>query len=376
MFIETSDFPELLSSGAALLDVRAEIEFESASLPRTYSAPILTTSEREAVGICYADHGQDAAIALGHQLVHGETKLARIEAWKTIVQEQRARAVMCWRGGMRSQLAQEWLLQSGIAVPRIRGGYKALRSYLLGVLPELLNQCHIIVIGGKTGCGKTALLESIQSQFGVLDLEALANHRGSAFGDVLGEQPTQSTFENHLVVALLQLTHAGKRHIIVESESRLIGRLALPNALCEAMSNAPFIELQCTEQERIDRTINEYVICNPLLSSLPDNQRLNTLREYLRRSIEKISRRLGGVRTQEALKCIDEACTRSEPTAHQDWISSVLTDYYDPFYARYLEANASRTVFRGTKSSVCSYLTSSILDCSAHHGDTGQNPLR
>ena len=129
---------QLFLDDTPFLDVRAEIEFEKGTFPTSHNLPILTTEEREQVGLAYQEQGHDEAVALGHELVHGEVRETRINAWREFISENDDAYLYCWRGGMRSALAREWLKDTGVEIPLIRGGYKALRSTLLDELDSLV----------------------------------------------------------------------------------------------------------------------------------------------------------------------------------------------------------------------------------------------
>ncbi|MCB1637923.1 MAG: tRNA 2-selenouridine(34) synthase MnmH, partial [Thiothrix sp.] len=233
----------MLVSGQPLLDVRAPVEFGAGAFPGSVNLPLINDTEREAVGRCYKQAGQDAAIALGLALISGDVKAGRIAAWKTFLQAVPAqeRVLYCFRGGLRSRIAQQWIYaHTGLVCPRIRGGYKALRRYLLDQLEILPGQFQNWVLSGRTGCGKTRFLSDFRQQ---IDLEGLANHRGSAFGPNITPQPTQIAFENALAIALLRQRDAGQPALLFEDESRNIGSVHLPPSLLEALRESPLVVL-------------------------------------------------------------------------------------------------------------------------------------
>ena len=199
---EIDSFSEIFKSNIPLLDVRAPIEFKEGSFPHAYNYPIMSDSERNQIGICYKEHGQNSAISLGHELVSGKTKAQRIDQWSKFVKNYPNGALFCFRGGLRSKISQEWIYEhSGVSYPRIKGGYKALRTFLLSEMERISSKMNFLVIGGQTGCGKTILLNKFDNS---LDLEGYANHRGSAFGNNVTPQPKQIDFENHLIVDLIK----------------------------------------------------------------------------------------------------------------------------------------------------------------------------
>ena len=160
------DFTQLFIGDTPLIDTRAPIEFDQGAFPFTQSLPLMSDSERELIGTCYKNKGQEQAVALGHELVQGEIKQARLDAWLEFIKNNPNGALYCFRGGMRSQITQEWIYEaSGINYPRIKGGYKALRRFLIDETDRIMGQVTPIVIGGQTGCGKTLLLDQLKETF-------------------------------------------------------------------------------------------------------------------------------------------------------------------------------------------------------------------
>lgn len=133
---DSDDYPRIFLQDVPLIDVRAPIEFQQGAFARAVNLPLMIDSERQAVGTCYKQHGQQAALALGHRLVNGKLREQRTAAWLAACAERPAGYIYCFRGGLRSQLVQQWLHEAGVDYPRITGGYKALRNYLLGVLTQ------------------------------------------------------------------------------------------------------------------------------------------------------------------------------------------------------------------------------------------------
>ena len=202
------DLKQLLVSGVAMLDTRAPVEFELGAFPTSCNLPLMSDDERRVVGTCYKTSGQDAAIELGHKLVSGLVKARRVESWLHFFKQHPEAVLYCFRGGLRSRITQQWLSEHGVGVPRVQGGYKALRRFVLEQL-EQLPQCYqALVISGRTGSGKTRFLQHYQQK---TDLECLANHRGSAFGPQVTPQPTQIAFENALAVDLAAEAGQGLR---------------------------------------------------------------------------------------------------------------------------------------------------------------------
>lgn len=343
-------FDALLLAERPLLDVRAPMEFQKGSIPGACNLPLLEDDERERVGRCYKQQGHDAAVALGHKLVNGAAREARIEAWYQWAKENPEGLLFCFRGGQRSQITQRWLAEAGAVVPGLSGGYKALRQHLLAIIDRESPRLPWRVVGGRTGVGKTRFLDTLPR---ALDLEGLAVHRGSAFGPKATPQPTPINFENALAVALLRLAQA-PGGIAIEDESRAIGRLSVPEPLAEAMKAAPLYLLEADLEARVDLTFEEYITDGLAdhLAAYGEGAGFDAFATYLRGALGKIERRLGGARYQTLLSVLNEAlddqAQGGKGLLHRVWIETLLTDYYDPMYDYQLEKKQDRVVFSGT----------------------------
>lgn len=357
---DTSDYSHIFLNCKALMDTRAPVEFARGSFPGAINLPLMTDSERQAVGTCYKTRGQQAAISLGHELVHGETKARRIEAWLEFARSHPDGYLFCFRGGLRSQIAQDWMREAGVDYPRISGGYKAMRRFLLDNLEHTLGNTPALVLGGQTGCGKTELLLSLPAY---IDLEGLANHRGSAFGRRVGGQPAQTGFENALSVAMLRQTrNHPTRALLLEDESKLIGRMFLPLALQDVMKSAPLVLLESSVDERIEHTYRNYILDNlkDWQAQAGDNEGFRLFAEELRQSLHKLRRRLGGERYSALAKLMERALASHEAgneELHRAWIGQLLTGYYDPMYAWQLEQKSQRIIFRGNEAAVHDFIS-------------------
>jgi tRNA 2-selenouridine synthase len=316
-----------------LIDVRAPVEVARGALPGAVSLPLMTDDERHAVGLRYAEAGQDAAVALGWA-VAGPHLPERTAAWRRVV-DTGPTAVACWRGGLRSRLTVELIDRPDVA--RVVGGYKAIRTLLARGLGTQVARHDLVVVTGLTGAGKTDFLVALGGAPGttVLDLEGLAHHRGSAFGAEDAPQPAQATFEN-AVGASLRLAPAGL--VVVEDESRWVGRRTLPEALHAAMVAAPRVVLEADDAERIARLYVGYVR-GPTARHGADAVRARLLGDLAR-----VRQRLGGAR-HDAIRDRIEAATGAwhDPDAHAPWIAALLAEYYDPLYRKAL-ARAPRSV--------------------------------
>ena len=354
----------LLAAATPLLDVRAPAEFARGALPGAVNVPLLDDDERRQVGITYKREGADAALALGHRLVSGAVRQARERAWLAFLRNHPDAWLTCWRGGQRSAIAQAWLRELGADVPRVPGGFKALRQICLDVLDVAPRQRRWLVLGGRTGSGKTELLQTLP---GAIDLEGLARHRGSAFGARQTPQPAPVTFENALAVAWLQHRHD---RLVVEDESRTIGRLALPESWHAHMQTVPVALLEVPLAERVANIVREYVD-QPLAQGVPPAALYARYSDALRR----IERRLGGARRQAVQTELDRAFASGD---HDPWVARMLEWYYDPMYDHQLAAKQTRIVVRGDAVSVRAYLHAQAGDRDRDHeaGTPEQTPAR
>ena len=149
---QTDDYRSLLLNDTALLDVRAPVEFNQGAFPFAENFPLINDQEREEIGIRYKGLGQDEAIRLGHQLVHGKIKSERVNYWQNFFKQHPQGVLYCFRGGMRSKISQQWIYEkTGIIYPRIKGGYKAMRRFLIDELETSAFQINPIMLGGRTG---------------------------------------------------------------------------------------------------------------------------------------------------------------------------------------------------------------------------------
>jgi tRNA 2-selenouridine synthase len=331
--LTASDFTSLLVGSTRWIDVRAPVEFQEGAIPGAVNLPLLTDSERHAIGLTYKNEGQEAAIRLGHELVSGRVREERVAGWKKEIEAHPDAVIYCFRGGLRSQITQSWLAEAGIHRPIIEGGYKALRQFLLAALETQIDKLAFEVVTGPTGSGKTAYIHASGKPF--IDLEDLAKHRGSAFGSLPEAQPSQVNFENSLAMALLKLGD-GHEPILIEDESRLIGRCALPENLYAKIHASPKIRLEVPLEERVERIFKDYVL-DSNLGKTQDPSKF----ESFQTSIESLARKLGGTRTQELLSDLENSRKDFETGKGLDsnriWIRKILEWHYDPFYQFALE---------------------------------------
>lgn len=355
--ISADDFSRLFIEDTPLFDTRAPTEFEQGAFPHTDNLPLMSDNERALIGICYKNKGQEKAIALGHKLIQGEVKAHRIAVWLKFIKKHPNGALYCFRGGLRSQITQQWIFEkSGIDYPRIKGGYKALRRFLIDETDRIMGQITPIVIGGQTGCGKTLLLDRLQNK---IDLEGLANHRGSAFGNTTTPQPTQINFENALAVELIK--QQNQTLLAFEDEGSNVGTVHIPQCIQAKTSMAELILLEATIEQRIKVSMDAYVInmCQDFITQDSENG-FDNFANYWLGSLEKIQKRLGLERYQVLLALVNSALSlykeQGDNTGFHSVVESLLVDYYDPMYGYQIQKKINRVVFKGNADEVLSYL--------------------
>jgi tRNA 2-selenouridine synthase len=307
----------------ALIDVRSEGEFSQGHIPGFVNLPLLNDIERHQVGLTYKNSGQEAAIKLGYDLVIPES-LTRIEGWKNQIQnslEQKG-LITCWRGGLRSKLVAESILKSGFNAIQVQGGYKAMRQELT---QSLANPPPFFVLSGMTGSGKTDLIRALPTNFKV-DLEALAEHRGSSFGHFVSvKQPSTATFENRLALGVRDKIGP----VIIEDESRGIGRVTIPNIFLQRLRTSPIIVLTAPLEQRANHIYKEYIAL-PHTSGMT----LSKILIEVKAGLASVRKRLGGSLTDHLLQMTDSAFNQKvlSPELHISWISLLLKEYYDKLY--------------------------------------------
>jgi tRNA 2-selenouridine synthase len=351
MLQTVNDYREILLSGALLMDTRAPIEFSRGSFPGATNLPLMTDDERAQVGTCYKEKGQEAAIALGHQLVAGEVRSQRIDAWAAFARANPEGYLFCFRGGLRSQIVQRWLAETaGVEYRRIEGGYKAMRQFLMTTTETAVNERKMWVVGGMTGTGKTELLAKLPH---ALDLEGCANHRGSGFGKRVNGQPAQIDFEHQIAIRFLQLEAAGLPGFVVEDEGHFVGKCALPEHLYREMNQAPLVWLEDTFENRVARILRDYVV-----DQLADHQAFygadegfSQFEAHLQQSLANIQKRLGGERYKRASAMLADALSTQRLSGavdgHRLWIELLLREYYDPMYTHQKASKAGRIIAAG-----------------------------
>lgn len=358
--IRPDEFPHLFVSNKPLMDVRAPLEFAAGAFPGSTNRPILDNAQRHEIGCVYAECGQEAAIARGLELASPAIRAQRIDAWLDHTRQYPDGYMYCFRGGLRSQIAQQWLQEAGVEYPLVEGGYKSLRRFLLGELNRLSHAKRLLVVAGATAVGKTELLHCFDQS---IDLEGHAKHRGSAFGALFEPQPSQVDFENRMIVDWLQKAAVGQGPILIEAESKLIGRLNLPLPLQTAMSQAPVIRLLASREERLQRLRRDYIqfALDHYIADLPAAKTAwEKLQNTISSSLDRIKKRLGGVRHQQLCQLLPNAIEQLR--YHRNWsgfdaiFESLLDDYYDKMYDYQLSRQHDRIIFTGDHEEILQWL--------------------
>ncbi len=357
-----SELKDFILSEHRIIDVRAPSEFHLGAIPKSINLPILDNDERHQVGLCYKEQGQEKAIELGHKLVSGENLSLKLMAWKTEISKDPKTVLTCFRGGLRSQSAQNFLSHEGLHVPRLKDGYKAARSLMLDFLNTEATKLPLVILSGTTGSGKTHLLNKLASFYPAIDLEGLAHHRGSAFGAWDIPQPSQADFENRLSVETMRLAAAKiQQATLLEDESRMIGTCHILEPFFLAMRNAPVILVQESLSTRIENIFSDYIA-----TKLEPNATRPDVAEKLflryKTSVNKIQKKLGGLRAQELLIDLEECQTEyfelESISKNKVWIEKLLVWYYDPMYVGSLEKRAPKIQFQGSSEEITAYLRS------------------
>ena len=333
-------------SNVSNIDLRSENEFKKGSIPQSVNIPILNNDQFKKVGIEYKKNGSDAAIALGHSLVKGSLKENLIHHWTEHLKKNPECLLYCFRGGMRSEIAVKWLNDCGVKVNRLKGGYKNFRNWVISQHLDIENYIKDwIIIGGLTGSGKTDFLRSFKES---IDLEQIANHRGSAFGIRDGGQPTQSNFEN--ILTLDYLNHKYEK-LILEDESRTIGRAGLPGFWYQKMQSSKLVILEVDDDKRAENIYYEYVY-DELNNGVNEDK---LLEKYLG-SLNNIKRRLGNVVYNNIKDLMKSAFHQNEKEIHKEWILRLLTRYYDKMYSYKLDMRKDFIVHKGEIESCRDYI--------------------
>ncbi len=293
-----------LAGGLPVADVRSPGEFEDGHIPGAANLPLFTNEERAEIGTLYKQQGQEPAMFRGLELI-GPRMTDLVRQAQQLAPDKKI-LLHCWRGGMRSS-SVAWLLDLfGFEVGLLVGGYKAYRQLVLQSFHE---PRKLVILGGRTGSAKTEVLAQLRAMGQqVIDLEALAHHKGSVFGALgLEKQPPVEMFENNLHQQWARTDP--DRPLWLEDESHAIGRIYLPSGLWQQMLRAPVVDLRVPTPERVAHLVKGYAGFAPT---------------ELAEAAQKVAKRLGPQNTKEVLKALSAG---EFATA-----AMILLRYYDQAY--------------------------------------------
>lgn len=301
----------LREQGTVLIDARSPAEFAEATIPGAINVPLFDNDERHRVGLCYKEQGKREARRLGVELASPKIPALMTAVEAALNGRQQPVVVFCWRGGMRSLALTSFLNLAGIPARQLTGGHKAFRSHVCRFFDQAV-WGRMLVLRGMTGVGKTRLLTALDAEgYPVIDLEGLANHRGSAFGGLgLPDQPSQKMFEALLWDQLRLIPEDG--YVLVEGESRHIGRRTLPPKVYSALQLETSLWVEASLDYRANIILDDYPA-------------LDQLQQDFEPPIKALKERLGGQRTAELLELLH----RGE---WQELVRALMVDYYDPLY--------------------------------------------
>jgi len=316
--LSANDFFTRLDQFDTIIDVRSPSEFAEDHIPGAINCPVLDDEQRARVGTIYKQVNQFEAKKIGAALVakniaiHLETHfLDKPRNWKPLI--------YCWRGGNRSGAMTHILIKIGWHAVQLDGGYKTYRTHVNAALSDLPQPFLFNVICGTTGSGKSRLLQVLATEGAqVLDLEKIAAHRGSVLGNLPTEpQPSQKAFESRLWEILRRFDKT--RVVFVESESKKVGNLRVPEVLMHNMRNSPCISLELSHQNRVCLLMEDYAhfVHDPAFL----NERLDCLLQLHGRI--KIAHWHSLALSGQMERLVDE----------------LLTDHYDPLYLRSIQRN-------------------------------------
>ena len=315
MYFKRKELEKFRSFKGLLIDVRSPVEYYKGHMPNSINIPLFDNYERSIIGTIYKKEGREKAVIEGLKFFEKKMDLLldnlfmHIDSNKIIPNHKNNELsikIYCSRGGMRSQ-SISWLLEKYKYNPiTLKGGYKTYRRWVLNSFSKKLN---IVIIGGKTGTGKTRLLALLEkNKYQIIDLERFANHRGSTFGGLgMQEQPSNEQFENKIAEKIN--TFKVTDNIFVEAESANIGKCKIPHEFFNQMKNSRRIEILRSESNRLEELIDTYSVFK---------------KEELQESVLRIKKRLGPQRTKLALDSINNE--------KWDLVCKSVLDYYDRCY--------------------------------------------
>jgi tRNA 2-selenouridine synthase len=298
------------------IDVRSPVEFTQGHIPGAVNIPLFADEERAEIGTIYKQVGKDQAFKLGTKIALPKVD-SILASMKNLLPAQLV--IYCWRGGKRSTEVCRLVNDAGMPAKRIQGGYKGYRRDIRGIIDS---PRKLLMLGGKTGSGKTALLHGLQAQgLQVIDLEGLAHHKGSVFGHINEQpQPTTEQFENNFFEQLRETNPEDT--LILENESYVIGSVHLPPPLLLQMRAAPLLIIDLPLKARINRLVKDYT---------------NTNSQELIDACHRIATKLTEPKLQKVTKLLEEGDFENA--------CEILLGYYDHYYNRGLENRKNQEIF-------------------------------
>lgn len=302
-------------SKVQFIDVRSPVEFAQGHIPGAINIPLFEDEERAEIGTIYKQVGKDQAFQLGTKIALPKVD-SLLAAIKDLLPAQLI--IYCWRGGKRSTEVCRLVNESGTPAKRILGGYKGYRREIRRIIE---NPRKLLMLGGKTGSGKTALLHGLQTQgIQVIDLEGLAHHKGSVFGHINEKpQPTTEQFENNFFKQLLETNP--EETLVLENESYVIGSVHLPPPLLLQMRAAPLLIIDLPLKARINRLVKDYTSTN---------------RQELIDACHRIAKKLTEPKLQKVTELLEEGDFEKS--------CEILLGYYDHYYNRGLENRKNQEI--------------------------------
>lgn len=299
-----------------VIDIRAPIEFKEGAIPDAINIPLFTDEERQEIGTIYKQTGQEQAKWRAMELVSPKIPVF-LQSIKNAAGDTHVQPIIhCWRGGMRSKAVVTFLDFAGVRAKRLEGGYKAYRQFILKEIPNLIPGMAV-VIHGLTGVGKTEILQILDKRgYPVLDLEGMANHRGSIFGGVgLGSGRNQKQFDSLLYKKLNDIN--GAPYFLMEAESKRIGKVTLPDELMIKKMSGINFHVHSSIEQRVCHITKEYI---------EPYQHESWYFDVIKDSLDKVFRRL---RNADIKKRLEENLENRE---YKEMIQILLEKYYDPLY--------------------------------------------
>jgi tRNA 2-selenouridine synthase len=322
-----------------VIDVRSPAEFAHAHFPGAFNLPLLNNEERAIVGTTYKHEGNQTAVLKGYELV-GHKFVEYIKLAVKIAPDKKIN-MYCWRGGLRSNIMAFLLHTAGFEINLLQGGYKKFRQWVLETFEQ---PKQIKIVGGKTGSGKTYVLHELKNLGEqTIDLEALANHKGSAFGS-LGQapQPSVEMFENKLALQWQKIDM--NKPLWIENESRMIGTVRIPPKIYDAMRIAITYDLEVSLENRIAHIGKEYGTFD---------------KKLLAECTKKLEKKMGNLRMQQALDFLNEDQLNA-------WIFMLL-EYYDKAYLHSKNQRVSNTIISVSTSNYNFQEIAQMLIAFYHH---------